>query len=137
MGTQKVSLSKLPAVAIAHGALAMMNGAIKYGAYNWRAKPVVASIYVDAALRHITAWFEGEEDATDSGVHHLGHALACCAIILDAQAVGNLIDDRPVTTQSKGVMTRVLDRLMVKVAAMLLKAANAKAEAAQSKSTEA
>lgn len=110
-GLKKVSLTKLPAVAQVHGAHAMMNGAERYGPYNWRAKKVIASIYVDAALRHLGAWFEGEEAAADSGVHHLGHAIACCAILLDAQETGNLVDDRPVTDASRGVLSRVLERL--------------------------
>lgn len=117
VGSTKVSLSKFPAVGIVHGAHAMMDGANKYGAYNWRAKQVNASIYVDAALRHITAWFEGEEKAQDSGVHHLGHAIACCAILLDAQETGNLIDDRPVTDANRGILTQVLDRLRKEIAA--------------------
>lgn len=96
LGVKKISITKLPSVAILHASHAMMNGAAKYGSYNWRAKPVVASIYVDAMLRHILAWFdEKEELASDSGVHHLGHAMACPAILLDAMATGNLIDDRP------------------------------------------
>lgn len=94
-GNKKVSITKLPLVAVLHGAHAMMNGADKYGPYNWRDKAVIASIYVDAAMRHLMSWFEREQVAEDSGVHHLGHALACCAILLDAEATGNLIDDRP------------------------------------------
>lgn len=103
-GIQKVSLSKFPAVALAHGAHAMMDGARKYGAYNWRERSVIASIYIDACKRHLDTWFDArEETAPDSDVHHLGHALACIAIILDAQATGNLIDDRPI----KGTITAV------------------------------
>lgn len=94
-GNKKVSITKFPLIALLHGSHAMMNGADKYGPYNWRDKAVIASIYVDAAFRHLMAWFEREEAAQDSGVHHLGHALACCAILLDAEATGNLIDDRP------------------------------------------
>jgi hypothetical protein len=107
-GNIKVSLSKLPAVAVAHGAHAMMDGAEKYGAYNWRDKAVVASIYIDAAKRHLDSWFEGQRQAKDSEVHHLGHAIACCAIILDAEATGNLIDDRP---GGDGFLGEVLDEL--------------------------
>lgn len=96
VAAQKVSFTKLPFVGVIHGAMAMMDGAAKYGPYNWRAKKVMASIYVDACMRHLAAWFEGQEHASDSGVHHLGHAIACCAILLDAQARGCLVDDRPV-----------------------------------------
>jgi hypothetical protein len=110
LGTKKVSITKLPMAAIIHGAHAMMNGATKYGPYNWRAKDVVASIYVDAALRHLAAWFEHEEVAEDSGVHHLGHAIACAAILLDAQENGNLIDDRPEASK-KEVIKELLKRL--------------------------
>jgi hypothetical protein len=122
-GSKKVSITKLPAVAIFHGAHAMMDGARKYGPYNWREKSVVAHIYVDAAMRHLAAWFEGEEVAPDSGVHHLGHALACCAILLDAQENGNLIDDRPVDEQNRGVAVAVLDRLNAAIAAKAAAAA--------------
>lgn len=100
IGAKKVSLSKLPAVAIVHAAHAMMNGAEKFGSYNWREKKVQAEIYIDAALRHITAWNEREECASDSGVHHLGHAMACLAILLDAQETGNLVDNRPLASDA-------------------------------------
>lgn len=102
VGSTKVSISKLPAIGIIHGAHAMMNGAGKYGPYNWRDKSVQASIYVDAAMRHILEWFEGQELAPDSKCHHLGHALACCAILLDAQANSAMIDDRPLRRDSTG-----------------------------------
>jgi hypothetical protein len=95
IGAKKLSLSKLPAAGIIHGADAMTDGAEKYGAYNWRQAKVRASIYVDATLRHLLAWFEGEETAPDSGVHHLGHVVANASIVLDALACGQLVDDRP------------------------------------------
>lgn len=95
VGIKKVSLSKVPATSIIHEALAMRDGAAKYGPHNWRENPVIASIYVDAAMRHILAWFDGEEVAEDSSVHHLGHAKACLGIILDAMESNTLGDDRP------------------------------------------
>lgn len=95
IGATKVPLSLIPLSAQIHAALAHFDGAQKYQAWNWRKETVAASIYVDAALRHIQKWFQGEEKDRDSGIHHLGHALACLNIILDAQAYGNLVDDRP------------------------------------------
>lgn len=90
----------------------MMNGAAKYGPYNWRGNPVVASIYVDALMRHVMAWFdEKEEFAEDSGVHHLGHALACCAILLDARETGNLADDRPVQGKGATLLKEVNEKI--------------------------
>lgn len=100
LGTKKVSLTCVPPISIAHEARAMMDGARKYGPYNWRDKKVSARIYVDACMRHLLSWFEGEQYAPDSGVHHLGHAKACLGILLDAETTGNLIDDRPITNGS-------------------------------------
>lgn len=115
VGAKKVSLTKLPPVALLHASHALMNGADKYGAYNWRDKAVRASIYVDACERHLNAWFDGEEEAADSAVHHLGHAIACLAILLDAQETGRLIDDRP-AGDARGVFCRVLERLNQRLA---------------------
>lgn len=112
LGAKKVSLSKIPPVALALCAAAMMDGARKYTAFNWREKPVQAGIYIDAALRHLLAWFDREEEAYDSGVHHLGHAMACCAILMDAQASGCLVDDRP---SGGGAFTRTLKDIQVQL----------------------
>ncbi len=107
-GSKKVSVTKLPAIGILHGSMGMMYGASQYDSYNWRGNAVIASIYVDAIIRHMLAWFdEREEIAGDSGVTHLGHIIANASIILDAQATGNLIDDRP----TGGTASRELSRL--------------------------
>lgn len=84
----------------------MADGARKYGPYNWRTKRVTASIYIDAALRHITAWFDGEELAEDSGIPHLGHARASLAILIDALETGNLNDDRPLPGAAAALIAR-------------------------------
>ena len=108
VGNKKVSVTKLPAVGILHGAHAMMNGAAKYGPYNWRTRSVISSIYVDAIMRHLMAWFDqSEEVASDSGVHHLGHVIASASILLDAQATGNLVDDRPIKGKGADVLQRL------------------------------
>lgn len=95
LGSRRVSLTKIPPIALIHVADAMMDGATKYDPYNWRAKDITLLGYIDAAFRHILAYMEGENQASDSGAHHLGHAMATLAILLDAEAHGNLIDDRP------------------------------------------
>jgi len=95
LGTKKVSLSKVPFSSIVYQALAMEDGAKKYGPFNWRENKVIASIYIDAAMRHLGSWYDGEEVADDSKKPHLGHAMACIGIIIDALETGNLVDDRP------------------------------------------
>ncbi|MEW6460395.1 MAG: dATP/dGTP diphosphohydrolase domain-containing protein [Pseudomonadota bacterium] len=96
IGSQKLPLHLWPTTATAMGCLGLMDGALKYGRANWRAAGVRASIYFDAANRHLAAWFEGEVVDPDSGLPHLAHALACLAIIVDAEAAGLLVDDRQV-----------------------------------------
>ena len=51
--------------------------------------------YLGAMKRHIDALLDGEDLAPDSGVHHLGHIAASCAIVLDAGKHGTLVDNRP------------------------------------------
>lgn len=93
LGMQKAPLNLL--VGLEAEAWAMKNGCDKYGERNWRKNAVRADIYIAACMRHLTAWYSGENVAEDSGVHHLGHAKACLAILLDAEASGCLIDNRP------------------------------------------
>lgn len=94
IGATKIPLDLVPSTAIAVAALAHLDGACKYGRWNWRIAGVRASIYVAAAMRHIEAWNNGEDNDPDSGVSHLGHALACLNILIDAAACSKLTDDR-------------------------------------------
>lgn len=93
-GVKKPPMWYVPMPAIFMTALAHLQGALKYGHFNWRQSPVSASTYINAAIRHIAEWKEGGETASDSGIHHLAHAGACLNIIMDAQRYGTLIDDR-------------------------------------------
>lgn len=93
VGGTKLPLHLWPMTATAMGSIALLNGALKYGRGNWREVGIRASIYVDACQRHLAAWFDGEE-CDEEGVPHLSSALACLAILVDAEAAGKLRDDR-------------------------------------------
>lgn len=108
-GIVKPSVTKIPPAALLHCSLAMMDGAKKYGAYNWREKEVILSIYIDAAIRHLLSYYDGEQLARDSKVHHLGHAMACCAILLDAEQLNVLVDDRPTPGQFADVVEQLVE----------------------------
>lgn len=95
LGAKKVNLHLVPPSSIIYQALAMEDGAKKYGPYNWRENKVICTIYIDAAMRHLQAFLDGEENASDSKKPHLGHALASIGIIVDAIETGNLVDNRP------------------------------------------
>jgi hypothetical protein len=108
LGAAKVDPSVVPPSAELHLATAMMDGAVKYGPFNWRDNPVQARVYYAAARRHLSQWLDGEHFDPVSNVHHLGHAMACCAIILDAYENGNLDDNRP-RSGPAGEMIRSFD----------------------------
>lgn len=110
-GAKKINLFLLPPIANVHMAHAMFDGELKYGAYKFRETKVEASVYISAALRHLELWADGEEKAKDSKAHHLGHVMACMAILLDAQAYGNLVDDRKKT----GVLGKVIDEILADI----------------------
>ena len=62
-----------------------MYGASKYDRGNYL-KGAPLSQYVDCLMRHLQAWWSGEDIDTESGQHHLGHvvwnALCLCEIAL-------------------------------------------------------
>lgn len=94
-GDKKPPLHLIPGTALVQMAVAHGLGAKKYGPYNWRETGVVTSTYIGAAERHLRSWFDGENHDPESGVSHLAHVLASIAILIDAEACGTLIDDRP------------------------------------------
>lgn len=93
-GDKKPPLGQVPLTALIHGALAFYDGKGKYGDRNWRKNPVQAQTYVEAILRHVLLWANGEEFARDTGVHNLGGVIASAGLLLDAQANGVLLDNR-------------------------------------------
>lgn len=107
VGAKKAPMHLVPPVPTILQALAHADGARKYGAFNWRDSKVPLSTYIAAFERHIDALKDGEDNATDSGLPHLAHLMAGCAVVLDAQSVGNLIDDRP----TAGAAARILDQI--------------------------
>jgi hypothetical protein len=94
IGSDKLPLHLWPSAATALGSLGMLEGALKYGRNNWRSAGIRYTIYLDACERHIRALLEGEDYSPDTGTPHLANALACLAIIADAQANEMLTDDR-------------------------------------------
>jgi hypothetical protein len=104
--TARLDLSLFPATARAYGALAMTEGDLKYGAYNYRAAGVNASIYYAAAGRHLDKWYNGEECDQKTKVPHLASALASIAVLIDGIEKGNWTDDRPPTLDQSALLDR-------------------------------
>ena len=106
IGVKKPQLGLLPAAGKIYGALAMQDGAAKYGPYNWRDKKILYTVYLDALERHLMALRDREDAARDSGIPHLGHIIACAAILADAVEGGYIIDDRPLAGPGANILAK-------------------------------
>lgn len=95
VGIAKAPMSTVSSPVIMEMGLAMMEGARKYGRHNYRAVGVRASVYYDALMRHMMAWWEGEDIDPDSGLCHITKALTCLAVLRDSMIMENWKDDRP------------------------------------------
>ena len=94
-GMSKPGIEGVPTAPLFEVGEVMRLGIRKYGLTNWRHDPISASVYYNAAMRHIMSWWDGQNTDDESGQHHLAHAVACLLIMLDARTSDDLIDDRP------------------------------------------
>lgn len=126
MGAMKVPmLSVIPPASLIYQAVAMRYGAYiakradggrGYGPYNWRDQPVEVETYVDAAMRHLLQFQDGDEWEVikdDNGevigrVPHLGFAIATIGVLIDAIENGTVKDNRPRVRNS--VATHLLEQ---------------------------
>lgn len=113
-GKLKPQLHLLPPIFCTETAAALSDGARKYGGFNWRrtGSRINRSTYISAILRHAMAIQNGEDRCQESGVTHLGHIAANCAILLDAEMCGTLEDDRvllnPVPSKSPSQLANAI-----------------------------
>ena len=97
-GLKKAPLHLVPPALELGAAEAFQNGADKYGPFNWRDHKISATVYYAACKRHLDDWFDRKDPddaAPDSGVHHIKHAAACLAMILDVMGSEMFNDNRP------------------------------------------
>ena len=111
IGDKKVPLWLLSPIAKAHWALAQFAGMLKYGAWNWRKAGVRTSVYLSAIDRHKDKWMSGQKYDPADGTHHLANIMACCAILMDAEAAGKLTDDRPPSVDVESTYRFVEERM--------------------------
>ena len=95
IASNRLPLDLVPDSLAVFAALSFVEGAAKYGAYNWRVAGVRASVYRGALDRHLKSWWNGEDKDPKTGVPHLASVIAGAAILLDAELAGKLTDDRP------------------------------------------
>ncbi|MBN8431835.1 hypothetical protein JF535_13335 [Microbulbifer salipaludis] len=58
-------------------------GAKKYAPDNWRHVTDARGRYSAAALRHISAFMQGQERDEETDLHHLAHATCCLLFLLE------------------------------------------------------
>lgn len=95
IGIKKSPMSTLSMPVAYEVAAGMLEGACKYGRHNYREIGVRASVYYDATMRHLAAWWEGQDIDPDSGIHHVSKAIASLFVLRDAMICAKCDDDRP------------------------------------------
>jgi hypothetical protein len=112
VGSLKAPASTVPGWVELMLGLGFLEGARKYGRHNYRIAGVRASVYYDAANRHLKAWWEGEDYDPDTalaakeakrlgfdkgfvGLPHPIKAMCCLVVLMDAKFNDVLTDDRP------------------------------------------
>lgn len=83
--SEKRRMGLLPPRALESVADVLTFGAKKYLPDNWRYVENGPERYLDAALRHISAYMKGEPLDEETGLPHLSHALCCLMFIVDLQ----------------------------------------------------
>lgn len=72
----------------------LAHGAEKYAPRNWE-KGMAWHRPFAALMRHMWAWWRGEERDPETGLSHLGHAACCLMFLIAYQDRGIGADDRP------------------------------------------
>ena len=120
VGVRKAPMSTVPAPVLAEVGVAMLEGSCKYGRHNYRASGVRASVYYDATMRHLMAWWEGQDIDPDSGMSHITKAITSLVVLRDAMIQGKLEDDRPpvspefymeLNKRAEDILDRYVDRV--------------------------
>lgn len=91
---EKLRTDLIPPSAVTALAEALTYGVTKYSARNWEKGMYWGRPY-GAALRHLLAWWGGQELDPDSGLHHLKHAICNLAFLIEYEQTHPELDDRP------------------------------------------
>jgi len=94
----KMRTDLIPPEALRHLAQVLDYGAEKYGDRNWENGINYSRLY-GATLRHLLAWWEGEDIDPESRFPHLSHALTNLAFLVHHYEQRPEFDDRPSRSQ--------------------------------------
>jgi hypothetical protein len=91
--TGKPPMGLLPWPALVEVAKVLEHGANKYERYNWLKGMAWSRLY-DAALRHLSAWIQGQDCDEETDLSHLSHCACCILFLLTYEVLGLGTDDR-------------------------------------------
>ena len=89
----KPPMSLIDRHAIEEIAKVLAFGAEKYAAHNWR-QGIAYSRLLDASMRHLFAFADGEDLDPESGLSHIAHAGCCIVFLLGMIDAKPEMDDR-------------------------------------------
>lgn len=92
--TGKVPYDLLAPEALDAIAQVLQFGAAKYEPRNWEKGMRWGRVYA-ATMRHLWAWWKGEQIDAETGFSHLWHAGCCIMFLIAYEARGGGQDDRP------------------------------------------
>ena len=98
--SEKPKLYLLPPKSILEVGKVLTYGAEKYDPENWRKLDDLQNRYTSAALRHVFAHIDGEENDEETGLSHLAHAMCCLLFKLEDELIAKSEKERPRETDS-------------------------------------
>ena len=93
----KPTFELLPIDLLADVNKVLQHGCIRYGLNNWRkAEGFKFSRCYNALLRHMFAWWQGEDNDRETGISHLAHAMCNLLFMMYHFKNNKQADDRPI-----------------------------------------
>ena len=96
----KLRFDLIPVSAIEELARVYTQGAQKYGEYNWN-KGLSWSRIFAAIMRHLWAFWRGENNDQETGISHAAHAAWGCFALIEYARTHPELDDRHKTKELK------------------------------------
>ncbi len=92
--TDKLRYELLPPELLEETARVLTFGAAKYADRNWELGMMWSRPF-SALMRHMWAWWRGENTDPETGYSHLAHAACCIAFLVAYERRGSGTDNRP------------------------------------------
>ena len=92
----KTEFHHMPLEALEQVSSVFMFGASKYQEYNYRGGFKYSRLF-NASLRHLFAFWKGENNDKESGLPHLAHAVCCILMLLQ-----NILESKGTDNRYKG-----------------------------------